>query len=276
MDDDPREPGPGAGPDPAPTAEPDPELLAAGFVPPEPNEPPPVELWNAVGDVVPWGTMLVLLAWGTVFAAQAAQQEVGVTAALVARGANVVPHGVRDAAWRLLASTFLHESPSHVFFNAVTLLVLGQAVERIFARGGFPLLYVLGGAVASLGSLAWRVHRDAAGAGLSIGGSGVVFALGGALFAAAFRLRHHLAVGRARALGAVVLLLTLPSFSAGFQRHGTDNAAHAAGLLAGIVVGALAPLRERLGGPRRSGVVMALGVLSAIAMVATLVRVLAA
>jgi membrane associated rhomboid family serine protease len=270
MNDDPLAPRPGDEP------EPDPELLAAGFVPPEPDEPPPVELWNAVGDVMPWGTMLVLLSWGIVFAAQAARQEVGVAAALVARGANIVTHDTREAAWRLLASTFLHESPGHVFFNAATLLVLGQAVERIFARGGFPLLYVAGGAVASLGSLAWRVHRDAGSAGLSIGGSGVVFALGGALFAAAFRLRRHLAVGRARALGAVVLLLTLPSFSAGFQRHGTDNAAHAAGLLAGLAVGALLPMRERLGGPRRSVAVLGLGWIAVAAMLVTLARVFAA
>lgn len=253
----------------------DPELLAAGFVPPEPDEPAPVELWSAVGDVLPSGTMLVLLSWGAVFAVQAVRGEVGDSTALVARGANIVPQGMREGAWRLLASTFLHGSPQHVFFNAVTLLVLGQAVERIFAPGALPLVYVTGGALASLGSLAWRMHRDAAGAGLSIGGSGVVFALGGALFAAAFRLRHRLAVGRARALGAVVLLLTLPSLSAGLQLHGTDNAAHAAGLAAGVLAGAVVPLRAALGGPRRSGATRWLGALATLALLATFARVLA-
>lgn len=252
----------------------DPRLDARFDDPFEPDEPPPVELWNAVGDVVPWGTMLALLAWAVVFALQASRQELGDSAALIARGANSLPNGRLDAAWRLLASTFLHESPTHIFFNAVTLLVLGQATERIFARGGFVLLYAWGGAVASLGSLLWRLHRDPAGAGLSIGGSGVVFALGGALLAAAFRLRHQLAVGRARALGAVVLMLTLPGFSQGFQHHGTDNAAHASGLVAGLAAGCLIPLRERLGGPRRSVVTLALGTLCAAALLATLARVL--
>jgi rhomboid protease GluP len=241
----------------------------------DPAEPPPLELWNAVGNVTPWGTMLLLLSWAVVFALQAMRHELGDATSMLERGANATPHGVLDGAWRALASTFLHESPGHVFFNAVTLLVLGQASERIFARGGFPLLVALGGASASLASLAWRMQRGG-GAGMSIGGSGVVFALGGALLAVAFRLRHRLAVGRARALGAVVLWLTLPGLAAGFQRHGTDNAAHAAGLLAGALLGAIVPVREPLGGPQRSAATLVLGILATFALAAALTGVLAA
>src|SRR5260370_18125286 len=117
---------------------------------------------------------------------------------MAARGGNMGPHGALDAAWRALASTFLHESPAHVFFNAVTLLVLGQATERIFARGGFALLAALGGAAASFGSLWWRLHHAGGDhAGMSIGGSGLGFALGGALIAAAYPLRHALPVAPA-------------------------------------------------------------------------------
>jgi rhomboid protease GluP len=240
----------------------------------EPEEAPPVELWSAVGNVTPWGTMLLLLAWAVVFALTAARGELGDTAALTARGANTLPLGAWDAAWRWLASTFLHESPSHVFFNALSLLVFGQAVERIYARGGFALVGTVGGAAASAGSLLWRLQRGAGDVGMSIGGSGLVFALGGALLVAAVRLRRHLAVGRARALGAVILLLTLPGFSAGFQRHATDNAAHGAGLLAGMLLGAVVPLRAELGGPPRSRATAVLGALAAAALFASFVLVL--
>jgi len=240
-----------------------------------PDEPPPLGLAETVGDVQPWCTLLVTLAWGAMFALEAARHEPSDLAALTARGANVAPHGALDAAWRFLASTFLHQSPSHVFFNAVTWLVLGQAAERLFAPGALPLLYVLGGVAASWGSLAWR-SQGGAPAGLSIGGSGVVFAIGGALLVAAFRVRKRLAVGRARAFGAVVLMLTLPALAAGTQTHGTDNAAHAAGLLAGLAVGTALPLREALGGPRRSTATAVAGVLAALAMGAALARSLAA
>src|SRR5260370_39498452 len=124
---------------------------------------------------------------------------------MAARGGNMGPHGALDAAWRALASTFLHESPAHVFFNAVTLYVLGQATERIFARGGFALLAALGGASASFGSLWGRLHHAGGDhAGMSIGGSGLGFALGRALLAAADRMRPAPAVGRPRPLAAGV------------------------------------------------------------------------
>jgi membrane associated rhomboid family serine protease len=109
---------------------------------------------------------------------------------------------------------------------------------------------------------------------LSLGGSGVVFALGGALLAGAFRLRHRLAVGRARAFGAAILFLALTSLAAGFQKNGTDNVAHAAGLGAGLLLGLVLPLSPRLGGPRASRAIQALGALAIVALVLAFARVM--
>ncbi len=237
-------------------------------------EPPPVEVWRAVGDTRPWGTMLVLLAWGVVFALQAARGELGETTAAIARGANLAVRDPLVVLPRLLASTFLHQSPGHVFFNALTLLVLGQAVEWVFARAAFWCVFALGGAAASLASVSWHLVRHGAGSYVSLGGSGAVFALGGALLPGAWRLRSYLAVGRARALAAVVLMLTLPGLAAGFQTHGTDNAAHAAGFTAGLVLGALAPLNSRLSGRPTGPVIRVAGALGALALAVALARVL--
>jgi rhomboid protease GluP len=248
----------------------------AGYVPPDPDEPPPAELWRMTQGVLPWGTLLVLLAWGTAFAWLAANGEIGDAAAVAARGANLPQTDARDAAWRLLASTFLHAGPSHVFFNALTMLVFGPAVERVYSRWGFWILYAFGGAIASLGSLLWRLHAHGAGSAGSIGASGAIFALGGALLAAAYRLRHLLAVGRARAFAAVILLLAMPALAAGFERQATDNAAHATGLLAGLALGAAVPLDPRVGGPRPGTFVRVLGALAALALAAAFARVLVA
>ena len=87
--------------------------------------------------------------------------------------------------------------------NAFSLLIYGPTVERLFPRWGFWIVYTLGGAAASLGSLAWRSARHGGLESLSIGGSGAVFALGGAVLVASLRLRRIIPAGRARALGAL-------------------------------------------------------------------------
>ncbi len=224
-----------------------------GYVPPDPDEPPPVELWRAVGDVQPWGTMLVLFPCAVLFLLMAVRGELGDRDALLAWGANATQLSPGDTAWRLLASTFLHSGPGHLFFNATTLLIFGPAVERVFTRPGFWIVYGTGGALASLASLAWRGARTPE-LSLSVGASGAIFALGGALMVGAFRLRERLAVGRARSLAAAVLYLAGTGFAAGFARHATDNAAHAAGLLGGALVAALLGLNPRLEG-RGAGVI---------------------
>ncbi len=245
-----------------------------GYIPPDPNEPPPLELSSAVGDVVPWGTVLLLLTWGLAAIAVGASGGPSDSAVLIGRGASVTQHNALDAAWRLLGSTFLHSGPSHLFFNAVTLLVLGQAVERIFSRWGFWILVGWGGAFASLASLLWRMQRHPETTGLSIGGSGVVFALGGALLFGAFRLRDRLAPTRARALAAAVLFLALPGFAQGFQRHGTDNMAHVAGLAVGLALGGTMPLSTRLGGQPAGASTRVLGAAAMVSLAAVFVRVL--
>ncbi len=254
---------------PAPTSEPELDEPLPGYVPPDPDEPPPVELWRAVGDVQPWGTMLVLFPCAVMFLLMAARGALGDRDALLAWGANATQLSPGDTAWRLLASTFLHSGPGHLFFNATTLLIFGPAVERVFTRPGFWLVYGTGGALASLASLAWRgAHTSEL--SLSVGASGAIFALGGALMVGAFRLRERLAVGRARSLAAAVLYLAGTGFAAGFARHGTDNAAHLAGLVSGALLASVLGLSPRLGG-RGAGRLTRIGaVLTVIALALSL------
>ena len=229
----------------APSAEPG--EFVVDYVPPDPDEPPPVELWRAVGDVQPWGTLLVLFPCAVMFLLLAARHALGGDDSLVTWGASATGRTALDSTWRLLASTFLHAGPGHLFFNATTLIIFGPAVERVFTRSGFWIVYGAGGALASLASLAWR-GAHATGGSYSVGASGAIFALGGALMIGAFRLRQRLAVGRARSLAAAVLYLAGTGFAAGFTRNGTDNIAHAAGLLSGALLGSVLGVSPRLGG----------------------------
>ena len=262
MSDDPREPV-------RPASEPGIDLDDAGYVPPDPDEPLPVEL-GRVGDVLPWSTMIVLLVWGLIFLWFAVRAQMELNAAFVAWGANVGGRPPLETAWRFLASTFLHAGALHVGLNAVNLLLFGSSVEAVFSGGSFWIVYVLGGAAASMGSAAWHAWRDPVADHLSVGGSGAIFALGGALLASSIRLRARLAVGRARALAAGALFLLTQSLVAGFSHLGTDNAAHASGLAAGFVIGVLLPVSERLGGPREPVAVEVAGVAALVTAIVAL------
>lgn len=245
------------------------ELEAAGWVPPDPHEPPPVELWRAVGDVRPWGTLLMLLAWGIAYLLLGAHGALGDADALAGWGANVTGLPAGEAAWRLLASTFLHSGFVHLFFNATSMLVLGPTMERLFMRRGFAVVYALGGVAASAASLAWRAWPPSGGAGVSVGASGAIFALGGATIVGALRLRRRLAPTRARAMAAALLYLVAPGLASGFSHPGTDNVAHAAGVLAGILFGLALPLHPRLGGEPAPVAESVLAVLATLALAAS-------
>ena len=256
---DPREPEP-----------PDLEGLEVDYIPPDPDEPPPADLSSLIGDVTPWGTLLLLLSWGLVFGVLAFRREIGSTDALFAWGASAPNLAPLDTAWRLLASTFLHAGVAHVFFNALSMIIFGPVVEGMYTRPGFAVIYAAGGAIASLASLVWRGVQHPVGLSISVGASGAIFALGGALLVSAWRMRRRLAVGRARAMGAALLFLIGQSFSAGFTRNATDNVAHAAGLLAGALLGAVIPLRPGLGGPTPRWLMRALGAIAFLALVISL------
>ena len=241
----------------------------AGWVAPDPDEPPPVEL-GRVGDVLPWSTSAVLFAWALIFFWFASRAQMELTPAYLAWGANVDGRPPLETAWRLLASTFLHAGAAHVGMNAVSLLLFGSSVEAVFSRCAFWIVYAFGGSAASAGSLAWHAWRHGGTPRLSVGGSGAIFALGGALLASAIRLRGRLAVGRARALAAGALFLLTQSLVAGFSHLGTDNAAHASGLVAGFAIGALLPVSERLGGRRPPPAEVLAGVVAVVAVLVTL------
>jgi rhomboid protease GluP len=239
-------------------------------MPPQPEEPPPAELWSAVGDIRPWSTHLLLLSWIAVFGTMALRGSLDDHDALILWGANATDLGP-GSSWRLLASTFIHAGLAHLFFNGLSLLLYGPAVERVFTRWGFWLVYACGGAGASFASLAWRASRGGP-PSLSVGASGAIFALGGAMLAGAVRLRHRLAPGRARAMGAAFLFLLAPGLVAGLSRVGTDNVAHAAGLACGLLLGALLPLGPRLAGPSTPLPERVLGAAAALALVSALAR----
>jgi cytochrome c-type biogenesis protein CcmH/NrfG len=99
----------------------------------------------------------------------------------------------------------------------------------------FTLLYLMCGIGGSLGSICWH------GNGVSVGASGAIFGIAGALIPA--MLLHSNPQLRAMLKGQLtsIALFVFYNLAFGAAVRGTDNAAHIGGLLTGLVLGAAFP-----------------------------------
>jgi rhomboid protease GluP len=139
--------------------------------------------------------------------------------------------------WRLLTPMVLHGNLMHLLFNSWALYVLGTEAERVFGTLRFLALYLLAGLAGSIAS--YMFNPDA----LSVGASGAIFGLLGAL--AAFSYTSRSFIGWEASKMQLGQMATLAAINLGFGfLPGTniDNSAHIGGLIVGGIVGlALAP-----------------------------------
>lgn len=173
-------------------------------------------------------SLALMVACALVFGFQAARGGLDDVKRLGEMGA-LVPDLVRQGeAWRLISATFLHGNLDHLLGNLLILFVLGMACEHGFGRPQFLLLYVASGVVGSLCSLV--------GGRVSVGASGAIFGLAGALIALFWRHRGRLHM-RDRRIGIVLACWAAYQFLLGLTNPSVDNLAHLGGLLGGTVLG---------------------------------------
>lgn len=192
------------------------------------------------------------------------------SADLFAWGANSATAVVRDGeVWRLLTATVLHAGVLHLALNMWALWDAGRQVSRWYGNGQFLLIY---GASALAGS-ALSLHFSSQQA-VSVGASGAVFGVLGALVTGVYQHRHRVPKGVVSRLMTSQAVFVVIMLGQGFAREGIDNAAHIGGLLAGAAMAWL--LVERVDAQasaahRRHRRLMAIGVvaLAVAALVAT-------
>jgi membrane associated rhomboid family serine protease len=141
--------------------------------------------------------------------------------------------------WRLLTAGLVHGGLVHLGMNLLVLSNVGGFIERLMGSGRF--LVVLWGGVAT-GSIASFVVNPQP----SVGVSGGVFALVGALLAIGLKHRRRLPQALRGMLirgpvEAIVLNLAL-----GLTLPFIDNAGHGGGLAGGFLLGLVLPLRREL------------------------------
>ena len=148
-------------------------------------------------------------------------------------GANRRSETVGGEWWRLVTSMFLHGGLMHLVLNAYGLLLAAVFVEPSYGRIKFFVIYLLAGVGGSLASIWW--HEDA----VSVGASGAIFGLFGAIFSLA-------AMGVMR-FGDLTWLWVFLAINLLFGlTGGIDNAAHIGGLISGALIGLLLQLSRKL------------------------------
>jgi len=155
---------------------------------------------------------------------------------LIVLGANDGRLVRQGEVWRLVTSMFLHGSFVHLAMNAWALLQLGGLFEMLLGSRRLLLVYFASGIAGSCAS-AFFTHS------LSVGASGAIFGLMGALIAFLLRHRDILTPGAKSLLGQLVLWAGV-NIALGASMPKIDNAAHLGGCAAGMLLGfALQPRR---------------------------------
>ncbi len=125
--------------------------------------------------------------------------------------------------YRLLTSTFLHGGEMHLFINMYSLWNVGGSILFSFGSIGFLILYFLSGIGGSLLSY-WFNPKP------SVGASGAIFGLIGALLALAFITQSW---GLLRSLTIIIAINLSIAFVPGTR---LDNWGHIGGLISGFII----------------------------------------
>jgi rhomboid protease GluP len=157
-------------------------------------------------------------------------------------GANVPRLTITGEWWRLLTNVFVHAGIIHIALNMWCLWNLGELCETLYGRWTYAVVYLTCGVGASLTSAAWHSISIPGVFIPSVGASGAIFGLAGALLAGIklgeFSVPRAVLSGMYRSLGAFVFYNLI--FGAAIP--GIDNAAHIGGLITGLILGALIAL----------------------------------
>ena len=153
-------------------------------------------------------------------------------------GGNAASEVQKGEWWRLLSATFLHSGIMHIAMNMLGLYAAGTTVERIYGHRLFLLIYFGAGLFGSALSLHFAAQHA-----VSVGASGAVFGIAGALLVGYMQHRDKLPKASAKSMIGGIGFFVLYSLMQGFGKTGIDNAAHVGGLLGGCLLAYILPER---------------------------------
>jgi len=152
-------------------------------------------------------------------------------------GGNAASEVQRGQWWRLLSSMFLHGGIMHLLLNMYGLYVYGAVVERIYGKRLTALIYLGSGLMGSALSLHFSAQHA-----VSVGASGAVFGIAGALLVAVYQHREKLPKVFSSQMMGMGIYIVYALFQ-GFTNAGIDNAAHVGGMIGGGIIAYILPER---------------------------------
>ena len=135
----------------------------------------------------------------------------------------LVQHG---EIWRLITSAFLHAGLIHLVVNMYSLVILGTQVETFIGKWKFLFIYLISAISGNMLSIVFS-----SGNVVSVGASGALFGLMGALLYFGYHYRLYLSEAIKNQIIPIILLNLL----IGFTVAEIDNVAHIGGLIGGYL-----------------------------------------
>lgn len=146
---------------------------------------------------------------------------------LINLGAKYNPLIENGEVWRLLTCAFLHSGFIHIGCNMYSLYIIGPQINQIYGAGKYLVVYIISCITSSLLSFYMSPYS------ISVGASGGIFGLMGALLAFAVIERHRV---EKRYLSSLLQIIIINLFI-GLNIKNIDNFGHIGGLLGGISIG---------------------------------------
>lgn len=128
--------------------------------------------------------------------------------------------------YRLITGAFLHANIVHILVNMYSLSILGKQAESFFGKIKFLIIYLISAITGSLLSILLN------GSTPSIGASGAIFGIFGALLYFGYHYRVYLGNTLVKEMVPIIVLNLL----LGFALPGIDNFAHIGGLVGGFLI----------------------------------------
>ena len=176
----------------------------------------------------PPATLTLIVALVAIFAWQVGTGALASQNGVVDSGALVRSRVLEGEYWRMLTATVLHGGFDHLIGNCAALYILGMAGEHALGAWRVLVIYVASGLAGSVASVL-------TGPGPSVGASGAICGLMGAVVLILYRYRRAYHV-RNKEIALALAAWAVYTILMGAIEPRIDNWAHLGGLIGGAIV----------------------------------------
>ncbi|MFL7796873.1 rhomboid family intramembrane serine protease [Clostridium chauvoei] len=131
--------------------------------------------------------------------------------------------------FRFITSAFLHGGIIHIIFNMMALKIIGVQVEQVYGRKKYAVIYF----ASAIGSSALSYILSPQ--SISVGASGAVFGLLGAMFMFGYKNRKN--IGKEYMINIIQVIIL--NIAIGLTVPNIDNFGHIGGLIVGSLIAAV-------------------------------------